>query len=134
MESIWACPLVFSAIALKDLIFLFAAILLERKLVFMSKNIHLLTATLSVIKNLTKPFKYPFPLIYNLPHVLMIYCDAPGAELIGINQNEEFLLQEKLHKDYPSCIFVCLDEEKVYYEDMIKVPLPYFNNVEKSLL
>jgi hypothetical protein len=46
LESMWACHLVFNIIPMKDLIYFFAAILLERKLVFMSKNIHLLTATL----------------------------------------------------------------------------------------
>ena len=84
LEAIWGCSLVFTWIALKDLIWIFTALMLERKLVFLSKNVHLLTATLSVIRSLTKPFKYPFPLIFNLPEVLMVMCDAPGAALIGI--------------------------------------------------
>ena len=65
------------------MLWLFSALMFEKKLVFLSKNIHLLTATLSVIRSLIKPFKYPFPLIYNLPELLMVLCDAPGAALIG---------------------------------------------------
>jgi len=82
LEALWGSCLVFCHLTLKDLIWFFTALMLERKLVFLSKNLHLLTATLSVIRSLTKPFKYPFPLIFNLPEVLMVMCDAPGAALV----------------------------------------------------
>jgi len=45
-ESIWACIPVFSFLSLKDLLWIFSAFILEKKLVFLSRNIHLLTATL----------------------------------------------------------------------------------------
>jgi len=46
LEASWACTMVFRYISYKDLVWFFTAILLERKLVFLSTNIHLLTATL----------------------------------------------------------------------------------------
>jgi len=46
MESDWAYLTVFNYITLKDLLWLFTALMLERKLVFLSKNLYLLTATL----------------------------------------------------------------------------------------
>jgi len=46
LEAIWGSNLVFSYIGLKDLIYLFSALMLEKKLVFLSKNIHQLTATM----------------------------------------------------------------------------------------
>jgi len=46
MESDWAYCTVFSYLTLKDLLWLFAALMLEKKLVFLSKNLYLLTSTL----------------------------------------------------------------------------------------
>ena len=97
MESSWACLTIFSYISLKDLLWFYALLMLERKLVFLSKDLYLLTGTLylifafnfsfpiprSVLHSLMKPFKYPFPLVFNLPEVLTVICDAPGAALIG---------------------------------------------------
>jgi len=94
-----------------------------------------------------KPFKYPFPLIFNLPEVIMVICDAPGAALIGkqtilkqiylfkgINQSEEYIKTDGLLNDYPSCIFVCLDEEKIYMEHDGHHEIPSLESLEKSLL
>jgi len=134
LEAIWGSCLVFCCISLKDLIWFFTALMLERKLIFLSKNLHLLTATLSVIRSLTKPFKYPFPLIFNLPELLMVMCDAPGAALIGINKTEEYLKAEGLFENYSSGIYVCLDEGKIYMEPDNNIVLPHFDNMEKSLM
>lgn len=43
------------------------------------------------------------------------------------------MLREELFTNYPSCIYVCLDEEKVYMESSQHFELPYFDNFEKSL-
>jgi len=87
-----------------------------------------------VLKSLIKPFSYPFPLIFNLPEVLTVYCDAPGAALIGINKGEEYLKEQDLFEQYPSCIFVCLDEEKVYFAPENNVQTVTFNNFERPLI
>lgn len=83
LEAIWGAATVFSRISMKDLIWFFVALLLERKLIFLSRDIYLLTATLSTLRSIIKPFKYPYPLIFNLPQMLTALCDAPGAALIG---------------------------------------------------
>jgi len=134
LEASWAFTIVFRYMTYKDLLWFFTAILLERKLVFLSNNIHLLTATLFVMRSLIKPFNYPFPLIFNLPEVLMVYCDAPGAALIGINKGEEYLKEHNLFEDYPSCVFICLDEEKMYIQPENNVQPVQFNNFERSLM
>jgi len=116
------------------LLWFYALLMLERKLVFLSKNLYLLTGTLSVLHSLMKPFKYPFPLVFNLPEVLMVICDAPGAALIGINKNEEYLRDTGLIANYPSCIFVCLDEEKVFIQSREQADIPNLDSLEKALL
>jgi len=133
-EVSWACTVVFRYITYKDLLWFYTALLLERKLVFLTSNIHLLTAILFVLKSLIKPFSYPFPLIFNLPEVLTVYCDAPGAALIGINKGEEYLKEQELFQQYPSCIFVCLDEEKMYLDPENNVQSVQFNNFERPLI
>jgi len=134
MESSWACFSIFSYISLKDLLWFYSLLMLERKLVFLSKNLYLLTGTLSVLHSLMKPFRYPFPLVFNLPEVLMVICDAPGAALIGINKNEGYLKDADLVGSYPSCIYICLDEERVYIQNKEQVDTPSLGSLEKALL
>jgi len=134
MESSWACFSIFSYISLKDLLWFYSLLMLERKLVFLSKNLYLLTGTLSVLHSLMKPFRYPFPLIFNLPEVLTVLCDAPGAALIGINKGEEYLKESDLIGNYPSCIYICLDEERVYIQNKEQIDTPNLGSLEKPLL
>ena len=42
--------------------------------------------------------------------------------------------EQELFEQYPSCIFVCLDEEKLYLDADNNVPTIHFNNFEKNLL
>jgi len=65
---------------------------------------------------------------------LMVICDAPGAALIGINKNEEYLRDTGLIANYPSCIFVCLDEEKVFIQSREQADIPNLDSLEKALL
>jgi len=44
------------------------------------------------------------------------------------------LKSEGLFENYPSCIYVCLDEGKIYMEPDNKIILPYFDNMEKNLM
>ena len=65
----------------------------------------------------------------------MAICDAPGAAIIGINKSGSYIEDEGLLHDYPSCIFVCLDEEKIYMDkNFNKLDIPQFGNIEKTLL
>ena len=45
-EGGWSCPFVFSFFSLKDILFLFTAVILERKIVLLSKELCLVTGTL----------------------------------------------------------------------------------------
>jgi len=94
----------------------------------------LVTGTLSVLYSLLKPFKYPFPLIYNLPEVLLPILDAPGGLLVGIQKGEKFLLKEKLHDNF-SCMYICLDEKKIYADSQTlkDITIPVFDGFEKII-
>lgn len=85
VESLWGSFITFSYLSFKDIKFLVSAVMLEKKLIIFSSNKTLLTAVLSTLLSIIKPFKYTYPVIFNLPEILLNLCDAPGAALIGIN-------------------------------------------------
>jgi len=77
----------------------------------------------------------------------MVYCDAPGAALIGIiffilieklvlgiNKGEEYLEEQGLFEEYPSCTFICLDEEKMFINSDNNLQSVSFNGFERPLI
>lgn len=52
----------------------------------------------------------------------------------GINKGEDFLQSRGLLEEYPSCIFVCIDEEKIYMEKESQPEVPQLESFEKALL
>ena len=134
MESLWGSYLVFGYLPLKDIKWIVSAILLEKKVVIFSKNITLLSATMSVLLTLIKPFKYTYPFIFNLPGVLLDICDAPGAGITGINQGEDYFWNEDMISLYQSCLFIFLDSKKAYALEETKMhKMPTFQDFDLRL-
>ena len=134
MESLWGSYMVFGYIPLKDIKWMVSAILLEKKIVIFSKNITLLSATMSVLLTLIKPFKYTYPFIFNLPGVLLDICDAPGAGITGINQGEDYFWNEDMITLYQSCLFIFLDSKKAYALEEVKMnKMPIFQDFDLRL-
>jgi len=119
---------------LKDIRWLVSALLLEKKLVFISRNSTLLSATLSVLITLIKPFLYTYPIIFSIPEVLLGLCDAPGAGIMGLNQGEDYFWNQDMLNLYPSCTFVLVDSLKVYALEETKVnKMPVFQDFDVRL-
>jgi len=134
VESLWGSYIVFSYLSLKDIRWLLSAILLEKKLIFLSKNMTLLSSTLSVLITLIKPFLYTYPIIFSVPEVLLGLCDAPGAGIMGINKGEDYFWSEDMINLYPSCVFIFLDSKKVYALEETKVAkMPVFSDFDMRL-
>ena len=57
-----------------------------------------------------KPFKWPHPLIFNLPENFIHILDSPFPILIGINNDLTFVYDNNLHNEHPNCIFIYLDD------------------------
>lgn len=91
LESDWGAALAFSNTPFDDFFFIFSAILLEVHVVFFSKNVSLLTASILTFYGLLKPFKYPYPIMQNLPESMIKYIEAPVPILIGINQDFKYI-------------------------------------------
>lgn len=84
---------------------------------------------------LLKPFRYTYPLIFNLPELLIPLCDAPGGVLIGINQGVDYLQAEELHKIYTECIFVVLEEPKIilFTASKLSIVEPNFGSLKQKV-
>ena len=88
---------------------IFLAILSEQSIVFVSENSALLTCTLLVFHGLLKPFKFPHPLIFNVPEHILHILDSPFPILVGINKNKEYVVDNQLAEQHPNCSFILLD-------------------------
>ena len=137
LECSWALSIVFNYLSLKDLLFIFTAVITEKKVIILSKDMALLTGTLYTLLCLLKPFKYSGKLVFLLPEALLIYIEAIGCNLYGINKGESYLFEEKIFNvhDVEGCIFVCLDERHIYTQKEIHedISFPLFKEFESTL-
>ena len=118
LEAEWVSSCVFSNIKCEQFLYLFLALMLEKTLVFFSKSLALLTSTLMTFICLLKPFRWPYPMIFNIPESLLEFLDSPVPILIGINKGKEYVVvDKKLEKTHKECIFVNLDEVEIYNDD-----------------
>ena len=92
IEADWNSSIVLSNLDEEIFSLIFLAILSEYSIVFVSHNSALLSCTLLIFHALLKPFKYPHPLIFNLPENIMHILDSPFPILVGINQDRDFIL------------------------------------------
>ena len=100
-----------------------------------------------------RPFKYTYPMIFNLPEVLLDLFGAPGSGLfgktsleqsiellfcfIGLNEGLEFLEKEELNTVFSDCVFVVLGEQKplmILEQSMLQsIVQPNFKGMEAKI-
>lgn len=91
-----ASTLLFSNTPLADFLFLLFVVLLEEKLIFISKKITLLTASVLVFSNLLKPFVWPYPIIFTLPYSLLTLLESPVSIMAGLNVSKNYISDNNL--------------------------------------
>lgn len=99
-----------------------AALLKERRVLFISQDLHRLTAGIWSMLGLLGPLQWQHVLIPVLPNVLINYCAAPMPFVLGILQDQVEVVQELPLEEV---VFVYLDENKVVgvdVEDEILLP------------
>jgi hypothetical protein len=77
---------VFQCLSVSNILLLFFAILLERKVLLFSYNNALLTTAAQTLTGLMYPFKWEYVYIPLLPHILSECVQAPTPFIMGINQ------------------------------------------------
>lgn len=114
LEGEWVSSCVFSNLKCEQFISLFLGLMLEKILVFFTKNLAILTSTLMTLICCLKPFTWPYPMIFNIPESLLEFLDSPVPILVGINQGKEYIIGKKLDKLHQECIFVNLDDVEIF--------------------
>lgn len=110
IECDWNTAMTLSNFDEEDFTLLFLGLLAEHSMVFVSANASLLSATLLLFHSLLKPFKWPHPMVFNLPEKFLHLLDSPFPTLVGLNADREFVLETaQLPETHPNCVFVLLD-------------------------
>lgn len=118
-EIDWDSSLGLSNLTDEAFAFIFFSLLLENPIVFVSENLGLLTSTMMLFLNLIQPFKWHYPLIFNVPQDLMQILESPFPIFVGINKNNFFV--PKLSQKYLNIMFICLDKNiKIYNQNIVK--------------
>ena len=95
------------------------ALLLENSIVFVSENLGLLTSTMMSFINLINPFKWHYPVVFNIPQDLIQILESPVPILVGINREIGFI--NGLFQKYNNILFICLDGDlKVFNRNLMK--------------
>ncbi len=63
---------------------IFSSILSEKKIIFLSTKLSLMTRTIQAFETLLYPFSWPHTFIPVLPSHLIDYCDAPTPYIYGV--------------------------------------------------
>lgn len=118
-EIDWVSAMALSNLNDSSFSFIFLALLLENHLVFFSENIGLLTSTMMLFLNLIQPFKWHYPIIYNVPQDLMQILESPFPIFVGINRNKQYT--QTLIQKYPNILFISLDRDiKIYNANLVR--------------
>lgn len=118
----------------EEFLLIFLSVLMEKNIIFVSEKNSNLSKALAVFVNVIKPFKWLFPIIYNLPEDCIMMISSPIPVLIGINTNSSYVLEEIIPKTGAvinnDSLYVFLDEELIHFNpNTIKeLPIPEYDN------
>lgn len=129
----WYGPFFISWIKFEDFYYLFKAILLEKSIVFISKNHGLITSMVNAFRVLVKPFKWCHLFISLLPKLLIDYLCAPQPILLSISDKQEFF--EPLEADAIDDKIIVENKEnsRIHIEKVFKLPDFRCNELSKKL-
>lgn len=104
---------ILSRIPSDDFIFILFALLLEKKVIFVSEKLGRVTQAVSTFLSFIRPFNWPFPVIYSLPFDLisLISCSVPA--IFGIQANDQAFVNQLWYKykNEEDLVWVLLDHD-----------------------
>ncbi|KAL4468234.1 hypothetical protein ABPG73_014156 [Tetrahymena malaccensis] len=111
VEGVEAAYLTFSNLPYYDFQLILTLIMLEKKVIFLSRNITLLTLTALTFQNIIKPMKYPHPVIFSISEDLMYFLESPVPIIVGVNMSsEKFEYQYGYNEE---CYYIDLDKNLI---------------------
>ena len=134
IELEWTCPIMFSALRFVDFFWLLMAALQENSIIFVSKNLGLLTSCVLGLTSLMKPFKWIHLMMPVVPQCLKEVIEAPLPFIVGLHG------APPLNRiSYSHIIWVLLDDPRkekrisARKEVMKEVREPYAENMKPYL-
>ncbi len=90
------------------------------------------------LSSLLYPFRWPHPIILNLPEKLFELLESPVTIIMGINKGIDYLRDHNLIDNNPHLIFVCLDDHYLFHHNKdnlnsILANIPDFKNLKNNL-
>ncbi|EAR81926.2 DENN domain protein (macronuclear) [Tetrahymena thermophila SB210] len=108
VEGLETAYLTFSNLPYSDFQLIFTLIMLEKKVIFLSENITLLTFTIITFQNIINPFKFPYSIISSLSKDRMGQINCPVPFIFGVNlSSDEFKYQYGYDDE---CYYIDLDK------------------------
>lgn len=97
---------------------LFTLIMLEDRIVFICENSHILTHTIYLFTHvLTKPLKYPFPVVNIIPSQDEDFLNAPFPVVYGMLKKRKSLEDRKILENYDNTyVFLSPDKVDIFYQ------------------
>ncbi len=101
------------------------SVIYEKNVVFVSTSPFEITAAISTFISLLRPFKWSYPVIYNIPGDCLEILGSPIPVLVGLNLPAKKVLEyvipthgKLVHKE---SVYVFLDQNLIYYDfDMLE--------------
>jgi len=127
---------ILSMITYEDFLFIYFSIMSELHVVFVSETPGLTTSALKTFLALMRPFRWPLPIIFNLPEDLLPMLSSPIPVLVGLNQASQYVVSTVIPKtDNNDIIYVFLDQGLIYFkpEKLNQILIPQYNDfINKS--
>lgn len=122
---------VLNMITYEDFLFIYFSIIQELHVVFVSESPGLTTAALTTFLALMRPFRWPLPIIFNLPEDLLPMLGSPVPVLVGLNRSSQYVISHVIPKtENDDIIYVFLDHGLVYSrpEKLNEILLPQYDD------
>jgi DENN (AEX-3) domain len=133
IDKIWLCPLLFSLLTPNDFYYLLCLILIEKNIVFISKNLDYLSSCVLGFQSLVMPFKLQHNIFPIIVESVLLELDKIDKFIIGCTEP----LPEHLEASLKDVILVKLDENNLkskihcLYPDTKITFMPTYNLIDK---
>ena len=114
----WHCDKLFTRFSLDNVKLIISAMLLEKSIIFFSRDITILTVILNTLLGLIFPLKYVCNIIPAIPPNSDVLFEAPMPTIIGVDRAEQYFWRRNLDSK-ASSISVFLDSHVIFINEDI---------------
>lgn len=133
----WFCPIFFKWISLDLFIKCLFGVMLEKTIIFISKDMQKWSWAVLALRALVQPFKICFTMIPVLPQPVIDYLSAPVPLLIGVSslllENNNINYHESASDVGEETNWVHLDDERLSLWNSGDFPIPHLSGLRERI-